>query len=406
MTSEGRSGRTVDHQIWWQLAVFIAVSALAVYVGMSFDTALEKNLPESRAFPSTMNRRATGYSGLCELTAKVGHSSRCWQLPYRRLKEVKGTLVVIQPDQSLASFEVDQVLDWVRSGNTLIYLDHFIFGFERRLIKKLGFDAAMARRLDEVVVPVKGAKPEFSHVSSIVVTAENRLEGGTALISDEEGAVLSEKKHGDGRVLVGVMPSLCANRRLTSQPEWSNFQLMVNLFGTTGGEILFDEFCHGYSQSSNVFVFLARGPLAPLSFQVLLMALIAVVSLSQRFGSTNVLPVSRRISNLEFVNGLANAYRRARANDLVWEVISHASRSRLLKALGVSPHEPNEKVVTAWSDATGASPGEIEEYLARSQSALEGGKVPDEELIALVASCDKITERSRGLLVSRKGLGG
>src|SRR5262249_18376545 len=158
----------------------------------------------------------------------------------------------------------------------------------------------------EAVVALKASRPEFSHVSSIVVTAENRLDGGTPIISDEDGALLCEAKHGSGRVLVGVMPSLCANRRLTSQAEWPNFQFMINLLRTTGGEILFDEFCHGYSNASNVFVFLAKGPLGPLAFQALLLALVAIVSLSQRFGSAAVLPVTRRISNLEFIDGLTN----------------------------------------------------------------------------------------------------
>src|SRR4029453_3790500 len=102
MTGEGRFPKLIDHQIWWQLALLIAVSALAVYVGISFNKAIEKNLPEARSFPSTLNRRATGDRGLAELAKKIGHSSRVWQLPYRRLKETKGTLVIIQPDQTLA----------------------------------------------------------------------------------------------------------------------------------------------------------------------------------------------------------------------------------------------------------------------------------------------------------------
>src|SRR5215471_13576904 len=161
MISEAKPAKAGGHHVWWQLALLIAVTMLAVYVGISFNKAIEKNLPESRSFPSTLNRRATGYSGLAELTKKIGQSSRVWLLPYRRLKETRGTLVMIQPDQTLAEFEVDQVLDWVHNGNTLIYLDHFIFGFERRLIKKLGIDAGISRRLDEAVVALKASRPEF-----------------------------------------------------------------------------------------------------------------------------------------------------------------------------------------------------------------------------------------------------
>lgn len=311
---------------------------------------------------------------------------------------------MVQPDKSLGSFEVDQVADWVKQGNTLIYLDHFIFNFERRLIKKLGMDAHVQSGLEEAVVPVKGSRPELAHVPAIIVTAENRLSGGTALISDSSGALLAEIEYGKGRAIVGVMPNLCANRRVMSESDWKNFQLMVNLFRTTGGEVLFDEYCHGHTASTNVFIHLARGPAGFVCFQVLLLTAAALLSHAQRFGSVAVLPVTRRISILEFVNGLANTYRRARANDLIWEIIGHAARARWIRALGISPHEPDEKLIWAFSEQSGGSPAEIEELLSRSSRALESKKLSDEELVALVGSCDKITEHSRNLLASRKGI--
>jgi hypothetical protein len=402
--AQGPTGTASPHHAWWQVVALVSVSTLAILAGTAFDRTMEKYLPESRSFPSTFNKRSSGYSGLFEITNNVGLPARRWQLPYRRLKGVRGVLVMVQPDKSLTSFEVGQVADWVEQGNTLIYFDHFIFSFERQLIKKLGIDAHVQSGLEEAVVPAKGSRPELAHVPAIIVTAENRLSGGTPLVSDSSGALLAEISYGKGRAIVGVMPNLCANRRLMSESDWKNFQLMVNLFRTAGGEVLFDEYCHGRTASTNVFVHLARGPAGFLCFQALLLTFVAFLSHAQRFGSTAVLPITRRISNLEFVNGLANTYRRARANDLIWEIIGHASRARWLRALGISPHEPDEKLIWAWSEQSGGSPAEIEELLSRSSRALESKKLADEELVALVGSCDKITERARNLLASRKGI--
>lgn len=395
------TGAAQPHQLWWQISALVGVSTLAVLAGTAFDRVIEQYLPESRSFPSTFNRRSSGYSALFEITRKAGLPARRWQLPYRRLKDARGVLVMVQPNRSLSAFEVDQVADWLEQGNTLIYFDHFIFSFQRRLIKKLGMDAHVQSGLEEAVVPVKGLRPELAHVPAIIVTAENRLTAGTPLISDSSGALLAEIEYGKGRAIVGVMPSLCANRRLMSESDWKNFQLMVNLLRTAGGEVLFDEYCHGRTASPNVFIHLARGPAGYMCFQALLLTFVAFLSCAQRFGSAAVLPVTRKISNLEFVNGLANTYRRARANHLIWEIIGHASRARWLRALGVSPHEPDEKLISAWSEQSGDSPAEIEEFLARSARALESKKLADQELVALVGSCDKITERSRNLLPSR-----
>lgn len=396
----------VPHQIWWQLATFAAASLLAVYVGLSFDRVMEKYLPESRSFPSTFNRRPSGYSGLAELTRKVGMASYRWQLPYRRLNQVRGTLFIVQPDDPLPSYGVDQILAWVREGNSLIYLDHFLFGFERRLIERLGFSVQIGKRLEEAALPLNDSHPAFRHARSVTVTAESRISGGVALIADGDGGLLMTRKYGRGQILVGVMPNLCANRRLTCRSDWPNFQLMVNLFRTTGGSIYFDEFCHGYSQAGSVFSFLARGPVGLISFQMALIALTAVFSSWQRFASSETLPVTRKISNLEFVHGLSNTYRRAGANDLVWEILSHALGARLLRALGTSANQADEKLSAAWSQATGQSAREMEEFLARSRMALARRNLTEGELIALVAYCDKISEQIRDLRLDRKRIAG
>ncbi|MBI4532526.1 MAG: DUF4350 domain-containing protein, partial [Candidatus Melainabacteria bacterium] len=314
----------------------IMLSILAIYVGIGFNEQIEKFLPEPKSFTSTFNKKPSGLSGLKELAGKVGLAAHTWQLPYRQLANRHGTLVVFQPEVSFRPFEAEQILEWVKSGNQLIYFDEFAFQFERRLINKLGVDAIPGKILQNNFVKGNSAHPEFSYVGGLTVTAQSRLTGGSPLLSDESGALISEVKHGKGYILLGVMPSLCANRQLISKGSWPNFQFMINSFRTTGGELLFDEFCHGYSQASNVFIYLAKGPVGLVLMQLLIVFLLAITSSFQRFGSIKTLTQHRKISNLEFINGLASTYRRAKANGLVAEVLAHNCHLKLCKALGVS----------------------------------------------------------------------
>jgi len=402
MESSKRSATASWHLFWWQLAAFLAVTSLAVYVTSSFHEELSKFLPETKSFRSTFNKLPSGYSGLLALAKKSGLPCRIWQSPYRQLSEARGMLLIVSPLESLPTFEIDQILSWVAKGNDLVYLDNFEFLFERKLTSRLGLEARDELYLDDAPITSKLDRPELAHVSRLSITASTRLRGGKPVVEDESGAILTEVKHGDGRILVGVAPSLCANRLLSSRDNWGNFQFMVNWFRTARGEIIFDEFCHGYSSVKNVFAFLARGPLGLIFLQLLILLLVATASACQRFGAPQAADPQRTISNIEFINGLASTYRRARARDLIWEMLSHAFRTKLSRSLAVSPHEPDQKLIEAWSLATGAGSKELESLLATSAEKLEGRHISDEELLELVAACDKISESLRDLFATDK----
>jgi hypothetical protein len=360
-------------------------------------------MPETSTLTSTFNAKPSGLSGLYQLTKRLGLRCRQWQLPYRRLPELAGTLVIIGPSESLQEFEIEQILSWVASGNKLIYLDSFSYSYGRHILAKLGLDAHESPGVADVRVEPTGNRAEFQFVPWLIVSAETRLDGGQPLVSDHEGTVLTRLEHGKGQVLIGVTPSLCSNRRLGERNDWPNFQFLANELATTSGEVIFDEFCHGYTQATNLFIYLGRSPAGPLFAQALLILLIASVGGFQRFGGVRNVNQARKISTSEFINGLSNTFRRAHAADLVVAVLSHSLKAKLCKALGVSPHEEASKLVAAWAAATGCRAEELSQFLSDSQAAMEIKRLPEDRLIALVGACDKISEQSKDLFATRIG---
>ncbi|HMX46620.1 MAG TPA: DUF4350 domain-containing protein, partial [Candidatus Obscuribacter sp.] len=151
-----------------QLGALLVVSGLLTYAALSSDKQLEKLMPESKIFASSYNLKPSGVSGLFELCEKISERGRKivrWEKPYRKLKggsetarfvdasrrketlkEARGTLLIVRPDEALAEFEVTEILDWVKQGNSLIYLDDFRFHFSRRLLDKIGLKVV---RLDK-----------------------------------------------------------------------------------------------------------------------------------------------------------------------------------------------------------------------------------------------------------------
>ncbi len=380
-----------SNRIWWQLFALLLVSGMAVYSGFAFDEQKDRFWPETEILISVFNKKPSGLSGLHDIVAKNRAKSMTWQLPYRNLADVKGMLVIFQPTESLSELDAKQILDWVDKGNDLIYFDHFSYKLTRRLIDKLNIETKDGEDLvDKKLELAKKPAPEFARVPQLVLSAERRLSGGTPLLTDKSGTLIALVKHGKGRVLLGTIPSLCSNRRLSMQEAWPNFQFIANWFSTANGAIIFDERCHGFSSATNVFQFLLRGPTGLIFWQLMLILAVGVFSAAQRFGAMRQIAVTRKISNLEFIYGLSNAFRRARANTAVLEIIGQSFKNRLCKTLGISPHESSENIVSAWNASKHSSITNLEELIGNYERALSKKHLSDSDLRTLVGTCDKI----------------
>jgi len=387
-----------SHQLWWQIGSLVAVSALAVITGSAFDEEWKKVLPEGRPLASTFNKRATGLMAVYKLTESLGIKTSAWEQPYRQLKNVEGTLVVIAPLESLQPFETDQILEWVKAGNQLVYIDDMTFELSSRMarvldvkVKHIGNPNKEAHSEDVDAKPT-GAHPELANVKAFKLSSMTRVSGGDPIASDNLGAFLTVVQYGKGRVLFGSCPTILANNTIAKKEYWGNFQFISNWFRTTGGTIYFDEYCHGFSGGKNVFIYLARGPVGAAAAQILLILVIAIASDAQRFGAARTSDSRRRVSNLEFINGLSHAYRRAKANPAVLEIIFHAFKNKLSRALGVSPHEPVERLKEAWSQSRFQSQHSLDTLLKQYEEYMTRRDVSDTDLKTMVETCDKITE--------------
>jgi hypothetical protein len=179
-----------------------------------------------------------------------------------------------------------------------------------------------------------------------------------------------------------------------------------------------------------------RGATGAAVLQLLLALTLGVASSAQRFGRTERLQNKRKISNLEFIYGLSNAYKRAKANAASLEIIGTVFRTKLCKAMGISPYEPTDRVLDAWKSsilATDTLREPVAQFLrdydqalgnaGTAGSAQHGQSAPtqqpdaaaapaeqkplptdqrrnlsDPETKALIIRCDKITEQLRNVL--------
>lgn len=396
------------HHSWW-LLLLLVVSIPAVIVGTGFSDKMQQMLPETLPFPSTYNRKGSGYSALMELCRKVGIKTTRWEGPYRGLskQKLRGTLVVALPWENLNQNDIDNVLTWVAAGNDLVYFDYFAYRSGSKLLNKLNLET-VSRSTKEKVYPINGMVPEAAYAPQLMLSSEVELTGpGEFVIGENKaaGTPLIIVKHGKGRCLIGTMPEFCSNKFIENPAYKGNFQFMVNWLTSSKQPIFFDEKCHGYSAGSNVFFYVLRSPVGFVILQLIILGLVALLSLNQRFGRPRSVGGARKISNLEFIEGMASTYQRARARDTAWAMMFNPLKGRLCKTLGIAADAPVSELAAAWSESAGKPEAECRAFLEKAQNALERRSLSDEELKELVAKSDELIGDSRELMPVRRFMG-
>lgn len=402
-----------------QLFLLVLVSALAVFVGQSFEDNLRHILPEQRVFRSVVNKKESGLSALFTIAKQSDLPCQVWVLPYRRLGEAKGLLFVSQPHIAWKETEVKDILSWVWQGNQLVYLDYFsrnepIFAKEKGwkvekkfteqpLLAKLGLSPAW---LKNGAVMFDHRLPEMTHVHKLLLKSEVKLNGGRPLVGCKGGgAYITAVKYGSGRVLVGTVPAMCSNVKLNEANNYDKFQFMINCFRTAGGAILFDEYCHGITGTSNIFVYFSRRLPGLITCQLLLMLILATLGTRQRFGSPKELQSDRQISDFAYVSGLGNVYKHAQANLAALEIIVGFWKTKLCRQFGlparasieeISQRAKDSNLITREQKNNGqVALNKLAQFLNDYEQAVSQGEISKAQLMHLVSQCDSLSRYMR-----------
>jgi hypothetical protein len=383
---------------WWQIALLVIVSSFSVYAGLSLDDRIQGFVPEVRILSSIFNKRQTGLTALYEVVQQANIACGPWQKPYRELKDVKGLLVIVSPSVSISQAELEQILKWVKSGNQLVYIDDFFFDPSRTILRRLGLQAVEGFAINEENFTPSRSVPEFAHVPQLVVSARSRLKGGKPVIKDKYGSFLTELDYGKGRILVGTPLGFCSNASITNSELWPDFQFLLNWFGTAHGSIMFDERCHGYSSSSNLFFYLLAQPPGFVFCQLMLLLAVAVISCHQRFGQIQTYLQKRTLSNLQFIQGFANTYQRAGGGLAALEIIIQDFRVWLCRQLNVSPHAADSELVKVLGVGQPEMAAALQNFLKQFERLSQKKTISQHELVRQVRTCDLLREKIESIL--------
>lgn len=381
-------------KLLWQIPLICLFAYFANLLSASLGQEFGHYLPETMTNASSYNDRSSGYKAFFEVNERLGRKCERFQKSYRELNGDKSVLLVVAPTVPLLPGDIDHVLEWVAKGNTLVYIDHCMYGTGRYLLNKLSVSATISSSLDNWKCKTIPTTPEFEHVHQLVMSSETRLHGAEEMISDKYGALAVKKKHGDGECYVINAPSLCSNRRISDTAHWGNFQFLSNILAQHS-RILFDERAHGYSSAMNAMVYLAKGPAGAILLQGLLIFLLFLYAQNVKFGPIRSVSNARKIASKEYIDGMAHTFLKARANRTAFQILYGSFRLRLCKALSLAPDEKNEVLAQQWSNSTNLSAKETLALLQSAEQLQNAGEISNEELVSVMNECDRLYEASK-----------
>jgi hypothetical protein len=370
---------------------------------------------------SSLRANTWGTKALAQLARKDGLQVAVWDQSLEQLSASQRFLCLLDPSRQIARDQQQALLDWVRGGGTLLFgadLDetHNMTlspsapnaGPDATLLAALGLRGE-AKAPETALVRPAASRTELREVKKVLVPGRHRLHPASAaqfqrlqrqlpkndrervqlaplvtpkweiVLSDASGAVLLRATHGRGQIYVLSEADVLSNGTLAKA---DNVVLAANLlFAAPARKIYFDEAVHsvrtGLSEEAQ-----ALDPRVAYSalFAVMAALVLYLVSRGWRFGSPVPLQSTPRRSAIEFVNALAELYRRAGAGEAVKDSLRQSLRRKLATAAGVAPDLPPEALAAAVAKARPVDEAELATLLRQ----LEPSAPPsDQELLTL-----------------------
>jgi len=210
----------------------------------------------------------------------------------------------------------------------------------------------------------------------------------------ENGALLVEYPHGNGRIVLLSDPFIVANNGINRA---DNLQLAVNVVTGPGGLIAFDEFHQGRSATHNALIQYFEGtPVLAICAQFALIGLMVIWSRGSRFARPLPLPKVDRRSSLEFVESMAELQQRARAHDLALENIYGRVRRVLVRHAGLSHSSPRAEIAKRVAARSGINAQKLETLMRNCEDAINGAPTNAKEALRMVSRLRQI-ESALGL---------
>jgi hypothetical protein len=306
---------------WWKVGGLGILLFLAIY-GLVALESKEANKGDERR--TTYSAAAGGYKALYLWLDELNLPVKRWERTLRDLPAEATVLVMAEPELTPSKGELKSLKKWIAHGGTFVHIARQANLFW----SDLGFELEpvfVMQHLQDKKEPLRFQPGPYTRgIRTLTYINHPRLSSsrphGIVHLRSAGGGLLMVLDEGKGRVIGLTDPSLFANGSLR---DGDHARLALNLLLTHrgNGELLMDEYHHGYGRATSVLehLFSSRA-LVPL-LQGILILLVLWVGKGRRFGPPRPLLTEERSSSLEYVRAMARLYQRAKVRALALKAV-------------------------------------------------------------------------------------
>lgn len=310
---------------------------------------------------TTYSSGSSGALALFLLTRELGFTPQAVEYQFRLPKEMRLLFVLDPPQRDWSRLETDEVIAWLRAGNTLVlaysWRPRLLPGEEQTqpdpLLHRLEVSLSGLQVEGDPIPP----QPILVHppVGRLALRATGRLTStlpsAVTWLQVGKDVVVLEVPVGNGRAIILTSAYSFTNKGIT---EADNLGLVLNLLNDlpAGAVVGFDEFHQGYDRERTLTGELFRRPWGWAVIYATGVALLYLVLSGQRFGRPVAAPGSARRTTGEYITSLAGLLRRAGQRRAILEQEQKRLRRELARPYGLNPDLPAADFVAALARQT------------------------------------------------------
>jgi hypothetical protein len=372
--------------------IFVLLIAGAVVFGGEEGTKAD--------IPSSYSTSSGGAKAAYLVLANAGYKVERWEKPLDQLPPAAGrTLILAEPNQAPTREEREKLKTFLSGGGHVIATGMFAGTFlpeNESLPDPFG---AMSWRRVSAMSPseITRAAPE------IVLAPWARWPPFSAaypLYGDKDRTLVVKYPYGRGEVLWWAAATPLTNEGLK---EPGNLEFRLACLGDAKGEVLWDEYVHGYRETLASSI--AHSPVKWLALQLMLLGLAVLATFSRRSGPI-CKPVSEtRLSPLEFVQTLGGLYEHAGTASVAVEICYQRFRYWFTRRLGVASNISVDELQFAARDRWALADEHFVAILRRCESAKNDPFLQGPVALHLVQELDEYAVRLKLFQGARKERG-
>lgn len=400
------------------LLVLVIVSVLSVMISKAEDDF------ELRLDRSIHNVKPSGYAAWHSVATNSNIDLKLWKGSFRSLnnfKDPKATMVMVSPEFATGTkliftpSDIDNLLNWVRAGHTLVYVDDFSRRSSKNFLSRLSLklqplseekedekdkeimdDPDLPGYLDKYylneqkllyskekqIFDVSDTDIANFNAETISSTSKVRLKDKyiDSIVEDENGLILGKRRYGKGKIYILTLPDMVDNSYLYENED--NYQFFTNLILAEGDNIYINEYVHGFMNKDNAMSYYNNTLLNPIFNQILLFMIILIWSVSRRFGKVRPVHDPERTTNIEYVEAMGNLYAKAGLTGTALLPVYNQFRQALCKQLNLDIKVNNDDFFIAINKSfSNVQSKELISLILNVQKIMKEDKISKDEML-------------------------